>query len=170
MGPRCHLTWKRIFFSSFSDTEGLHFIPSISYPCNGGNPCFPTQATIAFSETSHKSIQQSRARWNLTITSSLERLKRLFTTLTLRFFIFIFFWQTKRSLIRKRTRDRGTTFISCKSSLNMSGNYCLTPVSDNDETYSPKPTPVVVSVWKLRSPFIYPLHTGSHQPPALLSV
>ena len=52
---------------------------------------FLLKQQLLFQKTSRKSIQQSEARWNLTITSSLERLKRLFTTLTLRFFYFLVF-------------------------------------------------------------------------------
>lgn len=70
------------------------YISFLRYPIRvtAETRAFLLKQQLLFQKTSHKSIQQSRARWNLTITSSLERLKRLFTTLTLRFFyIFSFF-------------------------------------------------------------------------------
>lgn len=74
------------------------YISFLRYPIRvtAETRAFLLNQQLLFQKPSHKSIQQSRARWNLTITSSLERLKRLFTTLTLRFFIFLVFLVNKK--------------------------------------------------------------------------
>lgn len=64
---------EKEIFSSYSDTGiQTYDMNPISYPSNGGRPCFRNQAPIPlFKETSRKSIQQLPAYWNPTNTSSL---------------------------------------------------------------------------------------------------